>query len=338
VEKDGQIDLSKRKNTSRMVVTAALERGWQVTGFESDPAVFVLRIPGKSDPIKIYSASPPQTSYAAAKITDNKYIVNRLLKEQGLPVPEEIVLKYSEINSPETKKLVESFMGVHPNVVVKPLDSAHGRGITLNVDSSSWDAAAKKASDSSKDGYILVQEQIGGHDVRAVCIGYEYVDAITRVPASVIGDGIHDVGQLIRLANKSPERGENYMARLNVIPIQLAEDYLGKDGLARIPLPGEKVQVVGVSNTGMGGERKNIRDDIPDFLKEYAEKAAETLDLPVCGVDFLVAKEPTAASRIEELKPYIIEVNWCPGFVMYEDINDPGQKALINKYLDYLAR
>lgn len=338
MEKDGQIDLSKRKNTSRMVVTAALERGWQVTGFESDPAVFVLRIPGKSESIKIYSAAPPQTSYAAAKITDNKYIVNRLLKKQGLPVPEEIVLKYTEISSPDNKKLLESFMGAHPKVVVKPLDSAHGRGITLNVDSSSWDAAAKKASDSSKDGYILVQEQIGGHDIRAVCIGYEYVDAITRVPASVTGDGVHNIGQLIDSTNKSPDRGKNYLARLNVIPKQIAEDYLGKDGLLRIPQAGERVQVVGVSNTGMGGERKNIRDDIPDFLKEYAEKAAETLELPVCGVDFLVATKPTADSHIEELKPYIIEVNWCPSLVMYEDANDPGQEAIINKYLDYLAR
>ncbi|OVE79528.1 hypothetical protein BVY00_00180 [bacterium G20] len=87
----------------------------------------------------------------------------------------------------------------------------------------------------------------------------------------------------------------------------------------------------------MGGERINIKKNIPEFLKLMAEQTAKVLELPVCGIDFIVAHLPERESPKERIKPVVIEVNNCPSLVMYEELHSPEQNALIDQYLDYVA-
>ena len=329
---DSNIDLSKRKFTSRLIVEQALKRGWKVQGFESNPAIFLLHIPGRQDFIKIFSASPPQMSYAAVKVAKDKHITNEILAEEGLPVPKEIL-----VNDANDSRLVK-FLSECREVVVKPLDSSHGKGITVGIKSlDRLKASIDKARTVTDKTTVLVQQQVAGEDIRILTINYEFVDAITRKPASVVGDGENNIAQLIDITNQSPERGENYKTKLNIIPKVLALEFLGKDKILEIPEKGERVRVIGVANVGMGGERVNTRDSIPQFLKDLAVKVAKSLELPVCGVDFIVQKSPSRKDSIAQLNPSIIEVNECPMLTMYEDLASPEQARVIDKYLDLVA-
>jgi len=331
------IDLSKMKFTSRLIVERALARGWQVRSFETNLSIFLLYIPGKENPIKIFSASPPQMSYPAVKIAKDKYITNQLLSNAGLPVPAEMLLPAGIIEPLNIQK-IEKFLKSYPQVVVKPLDSAHGKGITVNVGTiEHLKQAIDIASEHSSRGRIIVQEQIEGHDIRAVCINYKFVDSMARSPAAVTGDGQHTISELIEITNASSERGENYKARLNMIPKDKALQFLGQDGMNKIPRLGERVNAMGISNIGTGGERKNVKDNIPAFLRAMAEQASAILELPVSGVDFLVSSEPKPDSTVQDLKPCIIEVNDCPSLTVYEDLHSPEQNELIDNYLDYVA-
>ncbi len=56
---DGDIDLSLRHYTARLIISRALARGWHVTGFESNPAILFLYPHAKSKPIKILVPCPP---------------------------------------------------------------------------------------------------------------------------------------------------------------------------------------------------------------------------------------------------------------------------------------
>lgn len=335
MEWDEAIDLSKRKMSSRLIVERALARGWKVCGFPTIKPLFLLYIPGRETPVRIYSASPPQMSYAASKIAKDKAVTNALLQANGLPVPEEIRLA---ARGDMDTAAAQAFLAAHQTVVVKPLDASHGKGITVNVSTAAHlDEALQEAAAHTERSELIVQEQVPGIDVRVVCIGYKYADAISRLPASVVGNGIHTVKELVDITNGSDERGANYSARLNTIPQDRVLAYLGADKFAQVPQAGETVQVIGVSNVGMGGERHNIRQDIPLFLQEMAIKAARTLELPVCGIDFMVKRLPQAGDTLEDLQPKIIEANECPMLTMYEDLQSPEQLALIDRYLDYVA-
>jgi cyanophycin synthetase len=334
MEENEAIDLSKIKFTTRLVIERALARGWNVTNFKSNRAILLIGIPGRKDPIKVFSASPPQMSYPAAKIAKDKFITNRILSMYDLPVPEEILID-AKVDYTED---LPAFLKKNKTVVIKPLDASHGKGITMNVDAvEKLEGAIAIAKEASARGLLLAQQQVEGIDIRVVCINYKAVDAISRIPASVEGDGQHTVEELIAITNDSDERGENYKARLNVIPLDKVIAYLGADKVKEVPGQGETVRVIGVSNIGMGGIRSNIWKDVPDFLKEQAETAARALELPVCGVDFMVKHLPQRDDAQDTLAPYIIEVNECPMLTMYDDLYSLEQSQVIDTYLDFLA-
>lgn len=336
MKSDQHIDLSVLKLTSRLIVERALARGWGVTGYTSNNAIFSFDIPGKNRQVRIFSASPPQMSYPAVKVTNDKYITNQILGSIGMPVPKDKLIK---INESFENQRVQEFLEELGTVVVKPLDSSHGNGITVDI--TSQDQLLEALNDAkahTKKSVVLMQQQVAGFDVRLLCIDYKFAGAITRTPAQVIGDGVHTVEELTIIVNKSDDRGENYKGRLNFIDTTASFKYLGEKKLQIIPEAGEIVQVIGVANIGMGGERKNIYDDTPDFLIEIAEKAVKELDLPVCAVDFMTAVEPKKNITIEELNPFIIELNGCPQLLIYDDPQSPEQKAFIDKYLDLVAK
>lgn len=330
------IDLDKRKFTSRLIVERTLARGWKIAGFKTNPAIFLVYVPGRDKPVKIFSASPPQMPYPASKIAKDKFITNQLLGQENLPVPHELLL---DIDEPLSDEVLSTFLTQNQRVVVKPLDASHGKGITVDITSvEQLTRAIDEAKRHTEKSIILVQQQIEGIDIRIVCIDYQFVDAISRIPASVVGDGQHTIKELIEITNASDERGENYKARLNVIPLDRATEYLGTERMVTVPAVREEVQVIGVSNVGMGGVRHNIKHDIPEFLKDYAIQAAKALELPVCGVDFMVRRLPKVTDTAEDLSPSIIEANECPMLTMYDDLTSDEQSAVIDRYLDYIAR
>lgn len=336
MEWDEKIDLQRRKITTRLIIERAQMRGWRVAGFETNNALLLLSPPKSNKYFKVFSASPPQTSFAATKMTQDKYITNQILNFEGIRVPDEMLFKYNLTDKYRVE--ANTFISKHSRVVLKPLDGSHGNGITTNVyNEQTLMSAIEEATQYTTKKTLALQQYIDGIDIRIVCIGYKFANAISRVPASVLGDGKHTVEELINTVNESDERGENYKTNLNVIPMEQVKRYLSKDELTHIPDNGKTVQVVGVSNTGMGGIRLNITSNIPPFLIEIAEKASRSLGVPVSGVDFLVKRLPKKEDSYAELEPYVIEVNNCPSLFMYEDPYCDEQNKLIDQYLDYVV-
>lgn len=335
MEWDDQIDVRTRRITTRLIIERARARNWGVAAFKTNNAILLLRPPHSKKSIKVFSASPPQTSLAVYKITKDKYITNQILAHEGIKVPGEMLI---EVEKPDVTSL-EQFLEMYHSVVVKPLDAGHGKGITTHISKlESLCSALQEAAKYTEKKRVAVQQHIEGVDIRMVCIDYKFVNAITRVPASVVGDGVHTVRELINIVNQSEDRGENYKQKLNIISLDHVNRYLSVDVLKSVPQPGETVQVVGVSNTGMGGQRVNITTDIPEELIELAEKISRILDLPVSGVDFLVKKIPSKKDTASDLAPYVIEVNNCPSLFMYDDPAAPEQIKIIDRYLDFIAK
>lgn len=336
MEWNDDIDLAKRGFTSRLIVQRVLARGWKICGFTSNKGLFLIYIPERAQPIQIFSSAPSKTSYPAAKIAQDKFITNQILAHEKLPVPAELLV---DAKSSSDHQTLRSFIERYQTVVIKPLDSAHGKGITINLNH--FDQLMPAIDDAilhSRGGKVLIQQQIQGFDIRIICIDYEFCEAISRRPAQVLGDGLHNIQELVAITNKHPERGENYKAKLNFIPLDKVQKYLGDEEIQRVPADGEEVRVIGVSNVGTGGERKNITTTIPEYLKDIARSACLLLQTPVCGLDFMVRSLPTVNSQAEDLDAHIIELNTCPSLLVHDDLGSPEQLAIIDRYVDFLAK
>jgi len=249
----------------------------------------------------IAGTSPDLTSATGRTIANNKYATYVYANKLGMTVPQtELYIDEAQANQ---------FLEKYKHIVVKPLDGAHGHGVTINIETSdqlnSAIAKAKAVSDA-----LLLQQQVAGKDLRVLIIDGQLAAASERVPASVVGDGLSTTAQLIEKENSTnPLRGVNYEKPLNKIDATAAMHYLGKVGMKVIPKKGETTQVVGTANIGTGGYAINRTDTLPPAIVDEAKKLASSIGVYTCGVDFLFDEDSQSW--------YFIEANSSPSFGLH---------------------
>lgn len=272
------------------------------------------------------SSTQATTSHIGYRAANQKYLALRLLSDVDLQSP------HTEIYTDDDA--AKRFLKRHGKIVVKPTDSSHGNGVTVDItDVEMLLKAIKTAKERDSKGAALLQEQVGGTDLRVLIIGGKFAAAALRIPAEVTGDGVSTLRELIHIENtQNPDRGEKYRKRLNVIDVTAAERYLG----ARIddtrPLNGEVVRVTGPANIGTGGRSIDVTDTVPAEISKKAEQISKTLGLPTCGVDFMV-------SDTEDVNSYrYIEVNACPSFGLHlfpsEGKTQPVAKLFVDSIME----
>jgi cyanophycin synthetase len=323
--------------TARLIFEEARRRGWQASiAYEGSSLMRFTRDDGVE--IVSYSSTPPTTSSVAAWTADNKYATTLLYKAAGLPVPETRVIN-EDLGKSATSALdfVRQRLSAGLKLVVKPLDAGHGNGITVGIDSETGYMAAVKVAQGFSSTCVVQDFVPDAVDVRFTCIDYTCVGVVARLPARVKGDGQHTIQYLLDLENNSERRGDNYEKTLNNIPSDLANKYLG-ERMGEVPLDGDYVQVVGTANVGTGGETVEIFDDVPEWLKQMAEKAAKVSSLACCGVDFLLEGWPKPTDTEATLRPVIIEINKCPSLFLHDMPTHGPSRPVVKDYVDYLAR
>lgn len=291
-------------------------RGWRAEKLypEGKNNLILTRPDGKI--LHIASSTPPTTSVYSLRLADDKLMTYSLLKDLNIPQPETVLLHSPEDALP----LLERY----DRIVVKPTDGAHGLGVTTNITSLAAVAPAiEKAVAASPDAKLaLAQQQLDFElpELRLICINYQFVIAIARIPAMVTGDGNHTVAKLIELEN-STIRSAPYTSNLAYIDLDSARTYLG-NRIDYTPEAGEKIRVSATCNVGQGGTVEDYSDRISPELKSRAERITRAAELPVAGIDLY--------------DDYVLEINACPS--LYYPLSDPALAELaVEKYVDYLS-
>ena len=292
------------------------ERGWTADFLRgTSQYVFAKRKDGKV--FKISGTAPEMTSFFAGKIADDKLATYELLK------------KIDGVKQAETKVAsaasISYLLNKYGKIVIKPVDGAHGNGITTSLETFE-DAmeAVEVAKKFAPSGIVLAQQQLefNGFETRVICINYKFVEALTRIPAHITGDGEHTVSELIDIENNTI-RTEAYKSKLAFIDRDYAEKYMAEVGNREyVPARGEKVQVIKMCNIGRGGTVEDVTDDFPSEKRALADRIARTLDLPVVGIDFF--------------GDYVLEVNASPS--LYYPLDGPRASFGVEKLVDYLER
>ena len=292
------------------------KRSWQAEKLcaESLNNLILTRPDGVT--IRIASSTPPTTSVYSLRLADNKLMSYELLRELGVPQPEAVAAR----TAAEVLLMIEKY----GSVVVKPIDGAHGNGVTVGVkDATGAETAIEKATEASPDMKLaIVQPQLPVDEIerRVICIDYQFVVAVARIPARVTGDGQSTIAELIKRENETI-RTAPYQGELAYIDFEAAERFLG-DKIHLVPAAGERVRVVASCNVGQGGTAEDCSGDFSPEQRELAEKIARAAELPVVGIDYYGDQ--------------VIEINACPS--LYYPTGDESATRAVEAYIEYLAK
>lgn len=292
--------------STRAMVNAALARGIPVTRLTEGSLV---QLGYGSNQRKILAAATSYTSAIAEDIVQDKDLTRRLLHEVGLPVP-----AGRPVVSAEDAWVAAQEIGLP--VVVKPRDGNQGRGVAINLFTreqvmAAYDAAREESS------AIITEQFAEGQDYRLLVIGKQLIAAARRLPAQVIGDGVHTITELISIENKDPRRASDHAAALSKMRIDavamgvLHEQEVTPDS---VPAKDRVIYIRRNANLSTGGTAVDVTDEVHPTIREAMVEAAQTVGLDICGID-LVAHD--VSQPLGKGNGAIIELNARPGLRMH---------------------
>lgn len=311
---------------TRTVVEAAERRGipWQ----RLDDGSLVQLGYGKNRKL-IAAAKTSQTSAIGSDIAADKDLTKRLLNRAGLPFPQGEIVDSEE----DAIKVLD---WLHKPVTIKPFNGNPGKGVSLNLYTADQVAEAFRiASEYSKD--VLIEELFAGRDYRVLVVGGKLVAASERIPATVIGDEVHNVAELIRIENQNPWRGEGHdypLTKIEIDEAMIAHLHKSELGLQYVPAKGERVTLSENADLSKGGTAKDVTDIVHPSVRRACERAAQIIGLDVCGIDLVL---PDIAQAIPKGGAGIIEINAAPDLRMHlfpgeGESRDVGAAILQNLY------
>lgn len=250
-------------------------------------------------------------SYMSYLIMENKQVTKHILHEAEISVPTGKIY----FNPVTAKRDFQNWQ--NRKFVVKPTNTNFGIGISAidNPDPNEYQSAIDLAF--GHDRSILIEEFISGKEFRFLVIGDETFAVLHRVPANVIGDGIHTVSQLIQRKNQDPMRGQGYKTPLEYLqasPVEAAE--LASQGLNfdSIPASNQQIFLRQNSNISTGGDSIDYTSEVPDSYKKIAIKAAQAIPATICGIDMIIADYHQAPANSNHA---IIEMNFNPALQIH---------------------
>lgn len=254
-------------------------------------------------------------SYISPLIMENKVVTKKVLAKAGFNVPQSI--EFTDV-----KSAVENFpLFENRAVVIKPKSTNFGLGISIFqqglTDRDDFAKAVEIAFREDKE--IMVEDYLLGTEYRFFVLGDQTLAVLLRVPANVIGDGVHTVAELVAAKNAHPLRGDGSRTPLKKIALgdieqlQLKEQGLTVDS---IPAKDQLVQLRANSNISTGGDSIDMTDEMHASYKEIAVGISKAMGAAVCGVDLIIPdlKKPAEPS----LRSWGgIEANFNPMMMMH---------------------
>ncbi|MFN8306071.1 MAG: cyanophycin synthetase [Ferruginibacter sp.] len=249
------------------------------------------------------------TSNIAVDIACDKEETKMLLEAAEIPVPRGTVIRTEA-------GLEEAIAKYGYPLVIKPIDGNHGKGNTTNIINREQ---AQKAFEAAKaySRSVIVERFITGFDFRCLVINNKFICAALRTPASVVGDGVHNIQWLIDETNKDPRRGYGHEKVLTQITIDQFTQKMLDDAnitLEYIPKKGERVLLKPTANLSTGGTSTDVTDEVHPANVFMFERIAKIIGLDICGIDVMATDLRTPVS---ENGGAILEVNAAPGFRMH---------------------
>jgi D-alanine-D-alanine ligase-like ATP-grasp enzyme len=233
---------------------------------------------------------------------DNKDKMKKHFKKAGIPVAAGGIAS-------SKKEALKIFNSLNKPVIAKPNLGSRSRHTTTHIGTEEeLIIAYKKAHQLSP--WVMIEEELEGYVFRGTVIGGKFVACLRREPAYIIGDGIHNVKELIDIENKNPLRAGPIFHQLSLDEEAIKELSHWNNTPDTIPKKDEIITLGQKTSRAVGGGITDMTEVIHKDNIEMLEKIGEVLDDPLIGVDFIM--KDVSISWLEQPKSGVIECNSAP--------------------------
>ncbi len=319
-----KLDTSLGPSTAAIAEEAKM-RGIPVTriGYES-----LVRLGYGKHSKLIQSTLSDATSCISADISCNKQLTKFILDEHKIPVPYGKVV-FTEISA------VMAANDIGMPVVVKPFNANQGKGVRINLNTEEQVKSAFLEASKYSSG-IIIEKYVQGNDYRILVVNGEVRAVSHRLPAMVIGDGVHTIRQLVDTVNQDPRRGVEHEKSLTKLRLAETElNVLESKGLTPdyVPKDREKITLRENGNLSTGGTAIDCTDIIHPDNADIAINAANAIGIDIAGID-MIAED--ISKSIYASEGAVIEVNTAPGIRMHLYPSEGQPRNVAKDIVDFL--
>ncbi len=263
--------------------------------------IFISRFKGE---MRFFDVLPRTKDYDPRGLEwmDNKNEMKKHFQKEGIKVAAGGI-----VNS--EKKALKLFKTLNAPVIAKPNLGSRSRHTTTHI---STEEEMKRAYHLAHQlaPWVMIEEELEGYVHRGTVIGGKFIAALRREPAYVIGDGVHNVKDLIEIENKNPLRDNKMFHQLALDEEARKElTHWGKDENT-IPKDKEIVTLGQKTSRAVGGGITDVTDKMHRDNIEMLEKIGKVLNDPLIGVDFIM--KDVSVSWKDQPKCGVIECNSAP--------------------------
>ncbi|MFA6813999.1 MAG: hypothetical protein GX943_03615 [Candidatus Pacebacteria bacterium] len=331
--------LAEDKKSKKVIsdVLAIIEKAKELKiETERIPYTELLKLSYKNQEAYLYHRTPPYTTATAHICCRNKTITRNLLIRAGLSVPKGYLLKDSDAREYQ----LEVFNKLKKPLVVKAIDGSEAIAVTTNIKTQKQYLAALEESfayDRSSEKRALVERMFDGKEYRILVDRNKMVSIIERLSANVLGDGKHNIKELIDLKNQDSKRGDKKEDKplFKIEVDQKIKDFLAKKKRSLNSVPRKKEQIFlrpdSSLNISLGGDTIDVTDQVHPSVKKIALKAIQAIPgLTWAGIDFLT-KDIYSAQKSDDYA--ILELNSSPRLIWQAEPYAGKKQAVLESFL-----
>ena len=240
------------------------------------------------------------------ELAGNKALIYRLLAEDGYQVPKSLVFSLNTIN-----KAFEFKQEVDSNVVIKPMSSWAGQGVTVNINNT--ETLKKAASYASRFGdELIIEQHIPGDSYRLLFLNGDLIDAVRRDSPQVTGDGKYTIRELIEEENQKRINADEIIALSTISIDSDCKRTLKEQGLtlSSIPPGGEPIVIKTVPNHNNRFENHVVKNQVHEDIISQGRKICSQYRIELAGLDIITTD---IGRPLNETGGVINEINTTPG-------------------------
>lgn len=246
----------------------------------------LIKVTAEARELVLLDGHYPLNGEAEVAVAKDKVFASMLLQKAGVGVPDGeyffITPEYREYrgDGKELDDALEFARTFGYPLFAKPIDGAQGKYARIVKSEADLEKLFKEAV---ADHYgMLIQKPLEGQEHRLFLVDGVAFFSYRKARPIVKGDGEKNLAELIELYLQS------------IIGIDKATAYehfmshLLNEGLnLKTVFPkGQRVYLAPNANPNNGGFIDDVRGEVPEPVKEWGKKIAETMGLRVCAVDF----------------------------------------------------
>ncbi|WP_404429361.1 acylphosphatase [Sutcliffiella horikoshii] len=291
------------RKTRLCAYAVALEgwrRGLTLTWYTSDSPNFDNMITfGVNPPGRLFSLSSKdrthfffrtrgdKVSNEAVEIGADKDETKKMLAKHGVPTP--MGKKFNTHHRDE--EIIQYSSSIEFPLVLKPFNGSLGNGVVTNIkNQEELSKALIYVRQELNYPEVIIERFVPGEEYRVYVIEDKVIAAYNRLAASVLGDGVHTIEELIVLKNQQKKKNPRLFSCLININKETI-DFIHQFGytLESIPVKGEKVLLQEKTNVSAGGDPVDVTDELPEVIGQIAIDAVKAIPgLHHGGVDIII--------------------------------------------------